>query len=187
MRHRVAGRHFNRDTNQRKALLKGLLCALFEHGEMVTTSPRAKELKRLADKLIYRAQDDTVASRRLLHRFFGRRDVVNTLVERIAPAMKDRSSGFTTSSMVANRRGDNVSMVKVSLMTMPERVGTFKSGKTVDAKPKAKVAAAKAVTKSKAEPKAKGESKVSAPSQKAPTKVTRKAAPKKKAVRKAAH
>jgi large subunit ribosomal protein L17 len=185
MRHRVAGRHFNRDTNQRKALLKGLLCALIEHGEMVTTLPKAKEMKRLADKLIYRAQDDTVASRRLLHRFFGRRDVVNTLVERVAPAMKDRSSGFTTSSSVANRRGDNVSMVRISLVTKPERLGTFKSDKAIEVKPKAK--AKKVTVKVETASKAKGESKVSAPSQKSPTKVTRKAAPKKKAVRKAAH
>jgi large subunit ribosomal protein L17 len=181
MRHQVAGRHFNRDTNQRKALLKGLLCALIEHGEMVTTVPKAKELKRLADKVIYRAQDDSVATRRLLHRFFGRRDVVNTLVERVAPAMKNRHSGFTTTSLVANRRGDNVSMAKISLMTKPERVGTLKSDKVVEAKPKVKKAAAKT------EAKPKGKTKVSAPSQKAAVKETRKAAPKKKVVRKAAH
>lgn len=153
MRHQVSGRHFNRDTNERKALLKSLLRALVEHGEMVTTTPRAKELKRLADKMIHKAQSDTVTTRRLLHKFFGRRDVVNTLVDRVAPAMKDRTSGFTTISPVARRRGDNVAMVKIALVTKPERVGTLKGEKQVEtvakkpAKASTKVSATKAETK----------------------------------------
>lgn len=160
MRHQVSGNHFNRDTNERKALFKSLLCALLEHGEMVTTPPRAKELKRLADKMIHKAQTDTLTTRRLLHRYFGRRDVVNTLVDRVAPAMPDRTSGFTTISPVAKRRGDNATMVKIALVTKPERLGTLKSDRTVEvaakkpAKAKAKVSAAKVETKVEAKPKA---------------------------------
>jgi large subunit ribosomal protein L17 len=171
MRHQMSGRHFNRDTNQRKALLKSLLCALVEHGEMVTTTPRAKELKRLADKLIHKAQSDTLTTRRVLHRYFGRRDVVNTLVDRIAPAMSDRSSGFTTISPVAKRRGDNVAMVKIQLVTKPEVVGTLKSGRTHKqeaakkpaAKKSAKTVAEKPATAVKADTKAKPAAKKAAP------------------------
>lgn len=184
MRHQVSGRHFNRDTNERKALLKGLLCALVEHGEMVTTTPRAKELKRLADKMIHKAQSDTVTTRRLLHKFFGRRDVVNTLVDRVAPAMKDRTSGFTTISPVAKRRGDNTAMVKIALVTKPERVGTLKSDKQVEAKAKkpakAKVAASTAKTETKVEAKPKAVAKKEAPKKAA----TKKAASSKKEAKK---
>ncbi|MDQ3008481.1 MAG: 50S ribosomal protein L17 [bacterium] len=128
MRHRVAGTHFSRDTKGRKALLKSLVLALIERGEMTTTKTKAKELQRVADRLIHKAQDNSVASRRTLHAFFGTRAAVNTITERIAPAMADRISGFTTMAPAGQRRGDNSEMVKISLMTKPERLGTFKSG-----------------------------------------------------------
>jgi hypothetical protein len=80
--------------------------------------------------LIGKAQTDTVSVRRDLHTVFGKRDVVNTLVERVAPAMSDRKSGFTTISIVGKRRGDNTLLVKLSLMTKPEVLHTFKSGQT---------------------------------------------------------
>jgi large subunit ribosomal protein L17 len=156
MRHRVATSHFNRDANHRKALLKNLLRGLVEHGEVTTTVEKAKEIKRLADKVIHRAQEDTVNMRRVLHRTFGRRDVVNTLFERIAPAMKDRTSGFTTLSIVGARRGDNARMAKLELMVKPEQLHTLKSGQVFEAKPKAaKPAKAKSEKKAVEKPVAK--------------------------------
>lgn len=137
MRHRVATKRLNRDTNHRKALIKNLMRSLILDGAISTTEVRAKEIKRWADKLIHKAQTDSIVSRRVLHRFFGRRDVVNTLVERVAPAMKDRVSGFTTIARVGSRRGDNSSLYKLSLINQPERVGTLKSGAEHAAKPKA--------------------------------------------------
>lgn len=149
MRHRVQKNHFNRNTNERKALLKGLLRNLVEQGEIVTTDGKAKEIKRLMDKLVYKAKTDTVANRRLLHRVFGQRDVVNTLVERVAPAMGNRISGFTTLSKLGSRRGDSAQMVALKFVVAIERVGTLKSGRTheVAAKPVAKKAAVKPTTK----------------------------------------
>ncbi len=161
MRHRVTHKHFNRDRNQRQALLKGLVRSLIVDGTITTTVTKAKETKRIADKLIHKAQTDSVMTRRVLHRFFGRRDVVNTLVERVAPAMKERVSGFTTIAPVANRRGDNAELATLSLMTIAEvpaeLKGTLKSGKKYEVKtPKAKAAVvektAKAVKTTKAKP-----------------------------------
>ncbi|MEN8253009.1 MAG: 50S ribosomal protein L17 [Patescibacteria group bacterium] len=131
MKHRVKGTKLGTDSQHRKSLLRNLLRALFEHGQIVTTEPKAKEVKRLADKLVYRAQTDTVASRRQLHKFFGKRDVVNTLVERIAPAFKKRKSGFTKIVPTEKRRGDNVRMLTISLLEKPKRLGTLRSGKDV--------------------------------------------------------
>jgi len=96
MRHRQKTKQLGRDTKHRKALLRNLVRALIEQGEIVTSEAKAKETKRWADKLIGKAKTDSLATRRLLHTFFGKRDVVNTLVERIAPAMKDRISGFSS-------------------------------------------------------------------------------------------
>jgi large subunit ribosomal protein L17 len=133
MRHRVQSLQLNRDTNHRKHLLRNLVRELVEHGSIVTTRVKAKETRRIADRLINKAQTDTIANRRLLHRFFGKRDVVNTLVDRVAPAMKDRVSGYTTLQNVGLRRGDNTAMVKLQLVVMPERAGTLRSGKEVEA------------------------------------------------------
>ena len=129
MRHRVASKQFNRDTNARKALIKGLLRALVEQGEIVTTTSRAKEIKRLMDKLVAKAKTDSVQTRRVLHRMFGERAVVNTLVDRIAPAMADRVSGFTTISVASIRRGDSADQSRLKFVVEIDRAGSLKSGK----------------------------------------------------------
>jgi len=160
MRHRVAKKHFNRDTNNRKALLKNLLRSLVEQGEITTTTSKAKEIKRLMDKVVGKAKVNSVENRRLLHRLFGRRDVVNTLVERVAPAMSNRISGFTTISKASIRRGDSSRMSTLKFVAEYEGVGSLKSGKDYsEAKKKVKAKAKKSIkTKSgvkKTAPKAK--------------------------------
>jgi large subunit ribosomal protein L17 len=147
MRHRVQKRHFNRDTKHRKHLLRNLVRELVEHGSIKTTEAKAKETRRLADKLISKARDNSIATRRVLHRFFGKRDVVNTLVDRVAPAMKDRVSGFTTMKSVGVRRGDNTELVQLELLVKPERVGTLKNEKKVAPKKEAKKATKKSAAK----------------------------------------
>lgn len=127
MRHRVQAKHFNRDANHRKMLLRNLVRSLVEHGEIVTSEAKAKETKRLADSLIHQAQSRQVATRRQLHTFFGKRDVVNALVEKIAPAMGKRTSGFTTLSRLGKRRGDNMELVKLSLIAQPEVLHTLRA------------------------------------------------------------
>lgn len=155
MKHRVKGTKLGTDSQHRRALLRNLLRSLFEHGQITTTEPKAKELKRLTDKLIFKAQTDTLASRRQLHKFFGKRDVVNTLVERIAPAFKKRSSGFTKIVVNEKRRGDNTKMVTISLLEKPKKLGTLKSGKSYEKKPKAKTKVVKAKKATKPKVKAK--------------------------------
>ena len=65
MRHRKSGRHLNRDSAHRKAMLKNLAISLFEHELIRTTLPKAKELRRVAEPLITLSKVDTVANRRL--------------------------------------------------------------------------------------------------------------------------
>ncbi len=147
MRHRVKVNKFNRDTKHRESLFKNLVRALVEHGSITTTEQKAKEVKRLADRLIGKAKTDSVHMRRQLHEFFGKRDVVNTLVDRIAPLFTDRVSGFTTTTAVGIRRGDNTRMVAISLVTMPEVVGLKNPNPTVIAEPKKTAPKAKAAAK----------------------------------------
>lgn len=134
MKHRVKAKHFNRDNSSRKALLKNLLRDLFKHGEIKTSEARTKEVRRLADKLISTASKNTLAARRDLHKFFGRRDVVNTLVDKIVPAFGEKKSGFTALEKLAPRRGDNTVLFKLSLLTGDLKLSSLKKEKAVAVK-----------------------------------------------------
>lgn len=155
MRHRIKDVRLGRDTNHRKALIANLLRALILEGEITTTKSKARVLKSEIDGLIKRAQTDTIANRRLVHRVFGKRDVVNTLFERIAPLFENQESGFTTSEKVGVRRGDSSEIIKVALLKKPEITGTLKKPveKVAKVEKKAtKPAVKKAAPKAKAEP-----------------------------------
>ena len=134
MKHRIKGKHLNRDTNNRKLLFKGLISSLIETGEIKTTETKAKAIKGLTDKLVGKATQGSVAARRLLARFFGRRDVVNKLVDEVAPAMKDRKSGFTRITKIGKRRGDNTEMVKIEFVEKPTKSDKKEKSETKEVK-----------------------------------------------------
>lgn len=152
MRHRVTTKTFGRSTKHRQAMIKNMVRSLVEKGSITTSTEKAKEIKRWADKLIGQAKTDSVASRRQLHAFFGKRDVVNTLVERVAPAMGKRVSGFTSLKKIGRRRGDNAELATLSLIVQPDRVGTLRSenpGKTQSKTTKKVAKATKTASKPK--------------------------------------
>jgi large subunit ribosomal protein L17 len=154
MRHRVKAQHFNRDTKSRKALFKNLLSSLFEHGAVETTEQKAKAIKRLADKIIGKALPGTLTARRVLERFFGSKQVVNRLVDSVAPVMRDRTSGFTRIIRLGSRRGDDATMVKLELVVQPQakpakKVEVKTEVKEVKAAPAKKASAPKKAVKAK--------------------------------------
>ncbi|MBQ6450163.1 50S ribosomal protein L17 [bacterium] len=116
MRHRLNKKSFNRDTKSRRALLMGVTVAVLEHGEIITTKPKGKEASKIIDSVISKAKKGDLASRRQLHRIFGRRDVVNNLCDRVAPVFVNRQSGFTRLVPYGRRRGDNVALYRLSLV-----------------------------------------------------------------------
>lgn len=169
MRHRVATKQFNRDTKARQGLLKGLVRSLVEEGSITTTVAKAKEVRRIADKLIGKAKQDTVSTRRTLHTFFGKRDVVNTLIERVAPLFASRNSGFTRIVKLGNRRGDNTPVATLSLVVQPDQTGLKKATvKAKTAKAEKAVKAAKTEEPIEKEPKTEKKSAAAAPAVAAP-------------------
>ncbi len=116
MKHRKRTNKLSRTSSHRKALLKNLMIELMKHGRVTTTKAKAKALKSTCDRLMYKAQQDSVKARRELHQFFGKRDVVNAMVDRIAPMFTERHSGFTTHRSLGVRRGDNAEQYEVSLV-----------------------------------------------------------------------
>jgi large subunit ribosomal protein L17 len=116
MRHRISKKSFNRDTKSRASLLRGVTVAVLEHGEIVTTKAKGQAARAWIEAAITMAKRGDVPARRQLHRMFGRRDVVNNLCERVAPAVAGRSSGFVRLVLVGRRRGDNTALYRLSLV-----------------------------------------------------------------------
>ena len=110
-------------------MLRNMARSLFETGEITTTKAKAKEIKSWVDKILPLALENSLESKRKLHEYFGKRDVVNTLTEVVAPAMESRSSGFTTLELIGRRRGDNAFMAKLSLIKKSVSLGSFKRNK----------------------------------------------------------
>ena len=115
MRKRNKGNILSRPKNQRKALLKSLATGLFLHGKIVTTEPKAKVLRSVADKMITRAKDKNLANTRLLAATLAPQ-VVKKLVQEIAPSFAARKGGYTRLTKLGRRTSDGASMVIVELV-----------------------------------------------------------------------
>ena len=117
MRHHNANRTFGRSKNQRHALLKGLAASLIEHERIMTTEAKAKELRPKIEKMITRAKDATLASRRmLLAGLYNNTDVVEKLVSGIAPRYTGRAGGYTRIIKLTPRKGDASSMAVIEFV-----------------------------------------------------------------------
>lgn len=138
MSNQRAGIKLGRNSKHRKALFRNQLISLIKVGSVVTTEAKAKHLKSSADHVFAQAKDDSLANRRLLHKSLGRRDAVNTLVDRIAPQFKNRKSGFVRIKPVGKRRGDNALLYRVELMDEVTDIGGLKLPVEKQAKAKAK-------------------------------------------------
>ncbi len=120
MRHRKSGRHLNRDSAHRKALLKNLAISLFEHELIRTTLPKAKELRRVAEPLITLSKVDTVANRRLAFDRTRSKEAVGKLFTNLGPRYTERPGGYIRIIKCGNRPGDNAPMAYVELVDRPE-------------------------------------------------------------------
>ena len=116
MRHRVAGRKFDRPLGARKALVRGLVRELFLHERITTTVPRAKEVRPLAEKMITLGKDGSVAARRRALEFVTDKDVVARLFTDIAPRYATRQGGYTRIIRVGKRLGDGADLAVLELV-----------------------------------------------------------------------
>ncbi len=106
MRHKKANKKLGKPTDQRLALLKSLVISLFTHNRIKTTEVRAKEAKKLAEKLITIAKTNDVHSRRKVFKVIPHKEIVRDLFENIAPKYKERTGGYTRVYKLGFRRGD---------------------------------------------------------------------------------
>ena len=114
-RHGYKGRKFGRETDQRRALMRGLMCSLVKYQSITTTLARAKETRREAEKLITLAKKGGLANRRLLIARLDDIECANLLMDVIAPQVK-RDSGYLRIERAGFRKGDNSAMGTLSFV-----------------------------------------------------------------------
>lgn len=114
-RHGYRGRKFGRERDQRRALMRGLMISLVEHGTITTTLPKAKELRPQAEKMITVARQGSLAGRRWLIAKLNV-DTANRLVDVIVPSLK-RDSGYLRVTRLDQRRvGDNAELATIEFV-----------------------------------------------------------------------
>jgi len=109
------GRKFGREKAQRKALKNSLARALFLYGKIRTTEAKAKELSIFAEKIITKAGNDTLTTRRILLESFST-TLVKKIVEEIGPKYKERKGGYTRIIKLNPRKSDGAKMAIIELV-----------------------------------------------------------------------
>lgn len=120
MRHRYGNRKLNRTSSHRQALLRNLSNALLRHEVIVTTLPKAKELRRVVEPMITLGKKPSLANRRLAFDRLRDRDIVVKLFDDLGPRFMNRPGGYVRILKYGFRKGDNAPMALVELVDRPE-------------------------------------------------------------------
>jgi large subunit ribosomal protein L17 len=124
MRHKVDGRLFGRTANQRKALLRNLVASLIEHQRIETTVIKAKEVRRLAEKIVTLGIRGDLHAKRLALSFIPDRTLVSKLFGEIAPRFSGRNGGYLRIVQTRNRVNDATPMAVLEFIDFEEIMKT---------------------------------------------------------------
>ena len=176
MRHAQRGRKLGRTTSHRLAMFRNQLTSLVIHERIVTTLPKAKELRPLAEKLVTRGKAGSVADRRQVARVLHDREHVKKLFDDIGPRFADRAGGYLRIVKLGPRQGDGAETAALQFVDYdpdrgapaPEADDDKKAKGKAKAKSKGKKAASgdekeKVTNKGRAGRKAKAEAEERAP------------------------
>ena len=120
MRHKVDGRLFGRPANQRKALLRGLVSSLLEHERIETTVAKAKEVRKIAEKVITLGIKGDLAAKRLALSYVPNRTVVARLFKEIAPRFSGRNGGYLRIIHSRQRVNDSAPLAVIEFIDYEE-------------------------------------------------------------------
>ncbi|MBE0597515.1 MAG: 50S ribosomal protein L17, partial [Desulfuromonadales bacterium] len=116
MRHNKAGRRLGRNTPHRSAMMRNMVSSLIAHEKIVTTDTRAKELRKVAERLITLGKRGDLHARRQVASVIRDRKVVAKLFDQVGPRFKDRPGGYTRIYKLGNRLGDNAPLSQIELV-----------------------------------------------------------------------
>lgn len=122
MRHKKFGRRFSRNSGHRQAMFSNMAASLIRHEQIVTTLPKAKDLKRVVDKYITLAKRGDLNSRRLAAARLRDEDMVKKLFDVLADRYRDRNGGYTRVLKAGFRYGDNAPRAVIELVDRDESV-----------------------------------------------------------------
>lgn len=121
MYHRIAGRKLGRKADHKVALMKNLITSLIVHERIETTEAKAKELKKLADKMVTLGKKGDMAALRLALKNIRSKEAVGKLFKEIAPRFTTRNGGYTRVLKYRNRKGDGAPTAIIEWVgTMPK-------------------------------------------------------------------
>ena len=116
MRHAYRGRRFNRTAEHRKAMFANMSAALIKHEQIVTTLPKAKDLRPVVEKLITLGRTDSVHARRLAMAQLRDADMVKKLFTVLGPRYQSRPGGYCRIMKAGFRYGDNAPMAVIEFV-----------------------------------------------------------------------
>ncbi|MFY8040027.1 MAG: 50S ribosomal protein L17 [Bosea sp. (in: a-proteobacteria)] len=131
MRHGFRGRRFNRTTEHRKAMFSNMCNALIKHEQIVTTLPKAKDLRPVIEKLITLGKRGDLHARRQLIAQLKDADMAKKLIEVIGPRYKDRNGGYTRVLKAGFRYGDNAPLAVIEMVDRDVEARGKDSGPTM--------------------------------------------------------
>ncbi len=116
MRHRIAHRKLNKTASHRKAMFANMSASLIEHEQIVTTLPKAKELRPFVEKLVTLAKKGDLGSRRIAIARTRDKEMTKKLFAILGPRYKDRSGGYCRVLKAGYRYGDNAPMAVIEFV-----------------------------------------------------------------------
>lgn len=128
MRHRRSGRKLNRTAEHRKALFANMAAALVKHEQIVTTLPKAKDLRGVVERLITLAKRGDLHARRLAIARLRDEAMVSKLFDTLGPRYKDREGGYTRVLKAGFRYGDSAPVAVIELVDRDESAKGQDSG-----------------------------------------------------------
>ena len=128
MRHRKAGRHLNRTSSHRKAMFKNMANALIKHEQIMTTLPKAKDLRRVVEKLITLGKKESLHARRQAFAQLRDDGMTKKLFDVLASRYKERNGGYTRVMKAGYRYGDSAPMAVIELVDRDEDARGLDSG-----------------------------------------------------------
>ncbi len=128
MRHRRSGRKLNRTAEHRKALFANMAAALIKHEQITTTLPKAKDLRRVTERLITLAKRGDLHARRLAISRLRDEKIVAKLFDTIGPRYKTREGGYTRVLKAGFRYGDSAPIAVIELVDRDESAKGLDSG-----------------------------------------------------------
>lgn len=120
MRHRKAGKKLGRNSSHRLAMVRNMVTSLLEHERIVTTTPKAKEIRRVAEKMITLAKRGDLHARRQALSFVRDKKVVDKLFGSLKDEYLERNGGYTRIIRTGNRIGDAAPMAILEMVNYSE-------------------------------------------------------------------